>query len=71
MWSEATNQKGRTLPSIPKVPPQTAIGSFEIVDISATERNVFAYWRQINPSDRNGPGFRYNIKEVFIDGDSM
>ena len=70
MWSDAAIQKGRTSASTPKSPPMTTIGSFEIVDISATERNVVAYWKGVNRSDRNGPGFRYTIPEFYADGES-
>ena len=70
MWSDAAIQKGRTSASVPKMPPMTTIGSFEIVDISATERNVIAYWKRINQSDRNGPDFGYKIAEFYADGES-
>ena len=61
MWSEIAEQRHRTLPSVPLDSPKTTLGGFEIVDVSSTERKVLVYWKQISPSEKNGPDFRYEI----------
>ena len=71
MWSDAAQQKNRTLPSVPPKPPQTVFGAFETVPVGATQRDIFAYWKQINRSENNGPRFRYEVKELTMDGNSM
>ena len=59
MWSDIAKQRNRTLSSIPSNPPQTIMGGFEMLDITPTERRVIVYWKQIKPSERNGPRFHY------------
>ena len=61
MWSDVAVQRNRTLPSIPTKPPTTVFGGFEMVDVSPTERNIFVYWKQINPFEKNGPDFHYSV----------
>jgi hypothetical protein len=61
MWSEIAEQRHRTLASVPLESPKTALGGFEIVDVSPTERKVLVYWKQIRPIEKNGPDFRYEV----------
>ena len=61
MWSDIAEQRNRTLPSTPANPPTTVFGGFEMVDVSPTERNVFVFWKQIHPFEKNGPDFRYSV----------
>ena len=61
MWSDIAQQRNKTLPSIPANPPTTVFGGFETVDVSPTERNVFVYWKQIHPFEKNGPDFQYSV----------
>ena len=61
MWSNWAEQRNRTLPTKPANPPTAVFGGFEIVDVSASERNILAYWKQIDPREKNGPQFQYQV----------
>ena len=71
MWSDPMLHTNRTLPTIPGKPPETVRGSFEVAKISETNMNLFAYWRNIDKSSENGPGFRYKVAEMLRDGKSI
>ena len=67
LWSEVSETKGQPLAALPRRPPRTAAGSFEVVN-GLTDRAVYVYWQQINPSEWNGPDFGYTVTEVLEGG---
>jgi len=71
--SPTVTQSKRTMATVPDAQPSTTSGCFETVDLSngdglnglaGGKRNIFVYWRQINPTQRNGPGFKYRVTRV-------
>lgn len=60
-WSENATRTVRTKSKIPDGPPETNIGSFEIVTNGAI-RNIYVYWKQIREESRNGQNFQYKVK---------
>ena len=64
LWSRPVSVSQRTLPSSPDLPPHTALGSFQVVADSADSRTVWVYWRQVEPSQHNGPGFNYSARAL-------
>ena len=67
LWSEVSEIRGRAQSALPHRPPRTFTGSFEVVN-GLTDRAVYVYWQQINPSERNGPDFGYAVTEVLEAG---
>ena len=67
LWSEVSETRGRAQSALPHRPPRTFTGSFEVVN-GLTDRAVYVYWQQINPSERNGPEFGYTVTEVLEAG---
>jgi hypothetical protein len=72
--TERTNSKGKRnnltesvdliyLFAVPDEPPETNVGSFEIVSFgnSLQYREAYIYWRQISEEQKNGPEFSYVI----------
>nr|CAH7758759.1 unnamed protein product [Callosobruchus chinensis] len=58
MWSENATVTARTESEIPASPPETTVGSFEIIPHDLT-RQVYVYWKQIKEEQKNGQNFSY------------
>lgn len=52
---------------MPKYPPRTDIGSFEVVE-NNNSRDVYLYWQVIPAKDENGDDFRYKVEVVDASG---
>jgi cytokine receptor domeless len=63
MWSRNASITERTNSKVPDEPPETNVGSFEIVSFgnSLQYREAYIYWRQISEEQKNGPEFSYVI----------
>lgn len=48
---------------VPDEPPETNVGSFEVVAFgnNLESREAYVYWKQIKEEQKNGPDFRYGI----------
>ncbi|XP_025262326.1 cytokine receptor-like isoform X1 [Camponotus floridanus] len=63
MYSEPAAIIFSTLPTLPSFPPQTDIGSFEIVENNGI-RDVYLYWQMIQEYHENGNKFKYWINHM-------
>ena len=54
-----------TKAAIPKNPPKTTLGSFEVISHDLQKRKIYVYWSHIPEKEYNGPNFGYVISEVF------
>ena len=62
LWSDPALVTGRTNASSPSQPAAVDVGSFEVLD-AGSRRTVFVYWSSLDPSQYNGPQFRYIAKD--------
>ena len=62
LWSPQVSARQATLPTSPDFPPRTAPGSFQVATDGASSRTVWVYWRQLESSQHNGPGFNYSAR---------
>ncbi|EFA12822.1 cytokine receptor [Tribolium castaneum] len=63
MWSNNASITVWTSSKIPDEPPETNVGSFEVVAFgnSLQNREAYVYWKQIKEEQKNGPDFHYGI----------
>ncbi|KAK7792052.1 hypothetical protein R5R35_014563 [Gryllus longicercus] len=66
-WSHYASVTFKTPPTVPGAPPETVIGSFEVIPDAGT-RDVYVYWRQVPPTLHNGDKFDYKVISVKENG---
>ena len=64
MWSSYVEVNATTKAEIPSDPPQTTLGSFEVVSHELQRRSIYVYWKNLPTKHHNGPHFGYEVTEV-------
>ena len=64
LWSQPVSVSQTTLPTSPDFPPRTAPGSFQVATDGGDSRTVWVYWRQVESTQHNGPGFNYSARDL-------
>ena len=64
MWSSYVQANATTKAEIPSDPPQTTLGSFEVVSHELQRRSIYVYWKNLPNKHHNGPHFGYEVTEV-------
>lgn len=61
MWSDNATRTIRTKSKLPDCPPETDIGSFQIIN-NGGHRNVYIYWQQLQVEQYNGQNLTYVVE---------
>ncbi|XP_049804585.1 cytokine receptor-like isoform X2 [Schistocerca nitens] len=68
IWSQPAVTSFKTKPDVPKFPPRTQEGSFQVFK-KQNHRDLIVYWQKISKCAENGEGFNYRIISVEENGE--